>query len=146
MRSINKVLRGEMTDIPMNLSPDFYSKLFSLYVNHQEKPFFTNSQADEKEYVGIMFEEDKQQQYLCVTYFNERRGFAEILMQLTNNNQLSVSNEYNVEKLVRDFKNVLVASYQDDVAYKMIDGDLEPMKQIHSFNNVLDKTNKMKKR
>ena len=67
-------------------------------------------------------------------------------MQLTNNNQLSVSNEYNVEKLVRDFKNVLVASYQDDVAYKMIDGDLEPMKQIHSFNNVLDKTNKMKKR
>ncbi len=146
MRSINKVLRSEMTDIQMNLNSDFYSKLFSLYVNHQEKPFFTNAQADSKEFVGIIFEEDKKQQYLCITYFNERHGFAEVLMQLTSNNQLSVSNKYNEESLVRKFKNILVASYEDGMAYKMIDDDLEEMKQNHSFNNVLDKTKGMKKR
>lgn len=146
MRSISKVLRDDMTEIELDFNKDFYSKLFSLYVNHQEKPFFTNSQADEKEFVGIIFEEDKKQQYLCVTYFDQRRGYAEIIMQLTDDNKLSVSEKYNTKKLITSFSNLLIASYEDNIAYKMIDDNLEPMKQIHSFNNVLDKTNKMKKR
>lgn len=146
MKSIDRILRKDMLELTTNLSDDFYKKLFTLYFNHQEKPFFTNEQADSKEFVGIIFEEDKKQQYLCITYFNERKGFAEILMQLTEDNKLFVSEEYNSPTLIRQFQNLLVASYQDDIAYKMVDDNLEPMKQIHSFNNVLDKTKTFKKK
>ena len=65
---MSKTQKNEMISLGNKFKNDDFQKLFTLFYNYQEKPFL--SLTDSKDFIGIIFEENKSNQFMAINYIS----------------------------------------------------------------------------
>ena len=139
---MSKTQKNEMISLGNKFKNDDFQKLFTLFYNYQEKPFL--SLTDSKDFIGIIFEENKSNQFMAINYISS--NYLKEIMKISDDGELLISNDFKNDKnLFLMLSSTIKESLKTNKAFINLDNQLVELEFKHGFKNILDKTSKVRK-